>query len=633
MPSKSTIEKLENRNRQLEREVAESRKAIGDIQKEQLFSEKVLDSLPGIFYLYDQHGKLIRWNKNHETLTGFSAEELPRRKMFDWFSAEDRKRVAEEVDRIYAEGTRSSIETGLIVKSGVSVPYYLTGVRMTVEGKIYVLGVGIDLTEQKKIEEALRKSEEKYRAIFENAVEGIYQTTYDGQLVNANPAMARMLGYPSVDNLLTSVNDVGHDLYVSVAARREFLGLLERNTPVSGFEVEFRRRDGQHIWVSLNARPITEADGRLRLIEGIIHDITERKRQADALREREAYLREENLRLRSNIRDRYRFGDIIGKSPAMQEVYELILKAAATNANAIVYGESGTGKELVARAIHRLSDRKEGPFIPVNCGAIPENLLESEFFGYRKGAFTGAAADKEGYLDLADGGTLFLDELGEIGPNLQVKLLRVLEGGGYSAVGGREVKKPDVRIIAATNRDLKAQVNRGLMREDFFYRIHIIPIHLPPLRERREDIPLLIEHFALAGGMMEDAPPFTGEMLEAMMRHDWPGNVRELQNVLQRYVTLGHFSLQKDNAKVFSGAAATVEEPLIEEGQSHAELMDAYEKQLLIQTLRFCHWNREKAALRLNIPIRTFYRKMRKHCLKRQEMPEMACYPNPLNTY
>jgi PAS domain S-box-containing protein len=504
---------------------------------------------------------------------------------------------------------------------------------MTVDGRKYLLGMGIDLTEQKQIEEALRKSEEKYRAIFENAVEGIYQTTYDGQLLNANPAMARMLGYASVDDLLAAVNDISQDLYVSAAARREFLDVLEQNEPVSGYEVEFRRRDGRHIWVSLNARPIAEADGRLRLIEGIIHDMTEKKRQADALREREAYLRKENLRLRSNIRDRYRFEDIIGKSAAMQEVYEMILKAAATDANAIVYGESGTGKELVARAIHRLSDRKAGRFIPVNCGAIPENLLESEFFGYRKGAFTGAAADKEGYLDMADGGTLFLDELGEIGPNLQVKLLRVLEGGGYSAVGGREVKKPDVRIIAATNRDLKAQVNRGLMREDFFYRIHIIPIHLPPLRERREDIPLLIEHFALSGGTMEDAPPFTGEMLEAMMRYDWPGNVRELQNVLQRYVTLGYFSLQKDNAKALSLAAATVEEPLIEEGKSHAELMDAYEKQLLIQTLRFCHWNREKAALRLNIPIRTFYRKMSKYCLKRQEMPEMACYPNLSNTH
>ena len=619
MPLNSYIEKLESRIRQLENEVAESRKAIGDIQKEQLFSEKVLDSLPGIFYLYDQHGRIIRWNKNHETLTGFSAEELPLRNMFDWFSGEDGKRVAEVVERIYTEGTRSSIEAGLIVKSGASVPYYFTGVRMTVDGRKYLLGVGIDLTEQKQIEDALRKSEEKYRAIFENAVEGIYQTTYDGQLVNANPAMARMLGYASVDDLLAAVNDIGQDLYVSAAARREFIDLLEHNAPVSGYEVEFRRRDGRHIWVSLNARPITEVDGRLRLIEGIIHDITERRRQADALREREAYLQKENLRLRSNIRDRYRFEDIIGKSPAMQEVYELILKAAATDANAIIYGESGTGKELVARAIHRLSDRKEGRFIPVNCGAIPENLLESEFFGYRKGAFTGAAAHKEGYLDLADGGTLFLDELGETGPNLQVKLLRVLEGGGYSAVGGRDVKKPDVRIIAATNRDLKAQVNRGLMREDFFYRVHIIPIQLPSLRERREDIPLLIEHFMQSEGDTEEGPPLTGEMLEAMMRHDWPGNVRELQNVLQRYRSLNQFDLLKEQVCLPPSKNDKIDTDLEAQDAFFNKAMAGFERRLLVTALEKHQWRRDEAARSIGLPIRTFYRKLKRYDLIRHK--------------
>ena len=621
MTEKPRVDRLEERIRELEREIAASRKAIGDIQREQLFSEKVLDSLPGIFYLYNQEGQIIRWNKNHETLTGFSAEELPKRNMFEWFSGEDKKRVAQVVEQIYDRGERSSLEAELIIKSGDRVPYYFTGVRMVVDGRNYLLGVGIDLTEQKKIEEALRKSEENYRAIFENAVEGIYQTTPAGKLVTANPAMARMLGYASVDDLLSSVNDISRELYVSQEARREFIGRLQRNVPVSGYEVEFRRRDGQIIWVSLNARPITGADGRLRLIEGIIHDITEKKRQADALREREAYLRKENIRLRSNIKDRYRFGDIIGKSPAMQEVYELILKAAATDANAIIYGESGTGKELVARAIHRLSDRKEGRFIPVNCGAIPDNLLESEFFGYRKGAFTGATADKDGFLDLADGGTLFLDELGEIGPSLQVKLLRVLEGGGYTAVGGREVKKPDVRIIAATNRDLQVQVNRGSMREDFFYRIHIIPIHLPPLRERREDIPLLIEHFASLEAGTEEAPAVTGEMLEAMVRHDWPGNVRELQNVLQRYRSLNRFDLSKTTG----GHWPLDDDAIVNasdsdgEGASFRTAMADFERRLVITALEKHQWRRDDAARSLGLPMRTFYRKLKLHGLVRHK--------------
>jgi len=176
-------------------------------------------------------------------------------------------------------------------------------------------------------------------------------------------------------------------------------------------------------------------------------------------------------------------------------LYELILKAAVTDANVIVYGESGTGKEMVAGAIHEMSDRKGKKFVPVHCGAIPENLMESEFFGYKKGAFTGANADKSGYFDIADGGTLFLDEMGEISLNMQVKLLRVLESKEYTPVGANQVKHSDVRIIAATNRNLREQIDKGLMREDFFYRIHILPINLPSLRKRREDIPLLVDYF------------------------------------------------------------------------------------------------------------------------------------------
>jgi len=179
----------------------------------------------------------------------------------------------------------------------------------------------------------------------------------------------------------------------------------------------------------------------------------------------------------------------------MQDVYEFILQAAATQANVIIYGESGTGKELVAKAIHETSDRSKKSFVTVHCGAIPETLMESEFFGYKKGSFTGANLDKRGYLDEADGGTLFLDEVGEIGLNMQVKLLRAIAGGGYTPVGSSTKKNTDVRIVAATNRNLRDMVKRGIMREDFFYRIHILPIYLPPLRDRKDDLPLLVDHF------------------------------------------------------------------------------------------------------------------------------------------
>ena len=222
----------------------------------------------------------------------------------------------------------------------------------------------------------------------------------------------------------------------------------------------------------------------------------------------------------------------------MQRVYGLIVDAAAADANVILYGESGTGKELVAHAIHELSSRRWGSFVPVNCGAIPETLMESEFFGHRKGAFTGAVIDKHGFLDLANGGTLFLDELGEIGQGMQVKLLRAIDGGGFTPIGGAQLRTPELRIIAATNRDVAEQVREGLIREDFFYRIHVIPIHLPPLRERKEDIPLIVEHFVEKLGKGKGLPPLTPQIMEALKSHDWSGNVRELQNTVYRYLTL-----------------------------------------------------------------------------------------------
>ena len=362
----------------------------------------------------------------------------------------------------------------------------------------------------------LKKAEEKYRRIFENAVEGIYQTTIEGQFISANPAMAKILGYDSPEDLMSHVTDIGKQLYVSREAREQFLNIIRKEKTVSGFEVQFFRKDGSAIWASLHARLLEDPEGKPLNIEGIFSDITARKQATEALRESEELLRKENIRLRANIKDRYRFGDIIGKSPAMQDIYEFILKAAATEANVMICGESGTGKEFVARAIHDLSDRKNKSFIPVNCGAIPENLMESEFFGYKKGAFTGANRDKKGYLDLADGGTLFLDELGELSLNMQVKLLRVLDGHGYIPVGGHEIRNVDIRFIAATNRNLQERVKQGLMREDFFYRIHILPAQIPPLRDRKEDLPLLVEHFMSEFGKGDKLPPLTGKIMEAI---------------------------------------------------------------------------------------------------------------------
>lgn len=244
--------------------------------------------------------------------------------------------------------------------------------------------------------------------------------------------------------------------------------------------------------------------------------------------------------IRCAVRDRYRLGKIVGKSPAIRAVYERVLKAVPKEASVLITGESGTGKEVVARTIHMLSPRSKGPFVPVNCGAIPSELLESEFFGYRKGAFTGAYANKQGLLDKANRGTLFLDEVAELPLNMQVKLLRFLDDKVFVPIGSTEERSSDIRIVAATNRDLRSCIDNGTMREDFFFRLFIIPIHLPPLRERKEDIPLLIEEFLYRASGGKDTPFIPGYVTDAFLRYDWPGNVRELQNTLQRYLAIGH---------------------------------------------------------------------------------------------
>ncbi|WP_077729684.1 sigma-54 dependent transcriptional regulator [Methylocaldum sp. 14B] len=247
-------------------------------------------------------------------------------------------------------------------------------------------------------------------------------------------------------------------------------------------------------------------------------------------------LREQAENLQSLLQETYGFRNLVGKSPTMRKVFELMRRAANAEATVLIMGESGTGKELVARAIHCEGLRKDRRFVAVNCGAIPENLIESELFGHKKGSFTGAIADKRGLFEEAEGGTLFLDEVGELPLPLQVKLTRVLQERAVRRIGEAEERPVDVRILAATNVDLKEAVKEGKFREDLFYRLNIFPIRLPPLRERREDIPLLAALFLERHGRQQKSPVtgFTPEALSALMRYDWPGNVRELQNAIER---------------------------------------------------------------------------------------------------
>jgi DNA-binding NtrC family response regulator len=348
----------------------------------------------------------------------------------------------------------------------------------------------------------------------------------------------------------------------------------------------------------------------------IVMDIHDRKEAEIGLRLQADRLQAHNLRLRNSLQGAVRFGDIVGKSAAMHTVYRAILKAAESDANVIVYGESGTGKELVARTIHELSERGDKGFVPVNCGAIPENLFESEFFGYRKGAFSGADQDKDGFLTAAQNGTLFLDEVGEIPLSMQVKLLRAIEGGGYSPLGTHQVIRPDIRLVAATNRDLKRFIEQGRFRRDLYYRIHVVPIALPPLRERREDIPLLIHHFLQLFDHQGERQSIPDRIMRVMQDYHWPGNVRELQNAVQQYIAMQDLDISAGPAappgppSETASFGFTADSDLLTGGPDLTTVMKRFEKHYIEKLLRDNKWHRTKVAALLGIDRRTLFRKI-----------------------
>jgi len=338
-------------------------------------------------------------------------------------------------------------------------------------------------------------------------------------------------------------------------------------------------------------------------------------------------LRVENLYLRKQLETQHRFENIIGKSARIVEVFDTIRKIADSPATAMITGESGTGKELVARAIHFNGHRRDKPFVSVNCGAIPEGLMESELFGHVKGSFTGAVANKVGLFAAAEGGTLFLDEITEIPPLLQVKLVRAIQVREIRRVGDTKDIKTDVRLIAASNRDLETAVKEGVMREDLFYRLNVLPIHLPPLRERREDIPLLVAHFIqkFSKELGKDVRGVASEAMAVLERYHWPGNIRELENALERAIVLGAGEmLGVDSLPESVRRERPVREPelldLPEEGLDLEATLDDLEQRYLQRALERTRGVQTKAAELLRMTFRQFRYKLQKHNLARRNV-------------
>jgi DNA-binding NtrC family response regulator len=320
-------------------------------------------------------------------------------------------------------------------------------------------------------------------------------------------------------------------------------------------------------------------------------------------------LHQENEQLKQELNGRFDIGQIIGKSPAIEKVFEMIRKVAPTKSNVLVTGESGTGKELVARAIHSLAPQNSKRFLAINCSAIPESLLESELFGHVKGSFTSACQDKKGLFQCARGGTLFLDEIGHMPMNCEVKLLRAVEHKQIIPIGSTEPVDIDVRLIAATNKDLVKEIKAGRFREDLYYRLNVVGIHLPPLRERKEDIPLLVEHFIKKynAEMGKHCIGVSDEVLRLFMGYEWKGNVREMQNVIERAVIFA----EDDVIKISDiGSLGYHSVTLSEDNQSLQAAVRAYEREHICRVLNKNGWNKVEAAKALNVGLSSLYRKI-----------------------
>ena len=578
-------------------------------------TQDIIHNIPTGLFTTDRQFRVLIWNPMMETLTGLAADAIIDQHLFDHFP---------ELKKTPLAGIFSSPpETGHFLNldncplfsresSHYKERYHNIKAKPLApdDREIQCLCLLEETTSRYMTEHALRESERRLSTLMDNLPGMAYRILNDKHwtLEYVSRGSMDLLGFDSHYLQGNPSNRFSERVHPEDQEKvRKTIDQAVKNKTF--FELFYRLRTASNVyrWVWEQGTGVFDQNGTLVALEGYVNDFTTPKAT-------ELELRRENERLRSGIKDRYRLGNMIGKSESMQSVYELVIKAAASDTNVIVYGDTGTGKELVAKAIHNLSDRKPYSFVPVNCGAMSETLLESEFFGHTKGAFTGANKNKDGYLDVADKGTLFLDELGEISLPLQVKLLRVLDGKGFSPVGSTRVKKPDIKIVAATNRNLKKEVQQGKIRQDFFYRIHVLPIYLPPLRERKEDIPLLIDYFLDLFHKQGKKASIPSAVREMMLNYQWPGNVSQLQNTILRYITLKRIDFIEQDpsnepvSEIIPDVDSCGPKPL-------RAMMDECEKKIILNVLNDNQWQRAKVAKILGVDRKTLFSKMKRHQL------------------
>jgi formate hydrogenlyase transcriptional activator len=570
-------------------------------------SRAILDALPAIAWCKLPEGSNEFVNRRWQDYTGIPEDEARGQGWQAAVHPGDLSKLTEKWAEIVASGQGGEFEGRLRRRDGV-FRWFLARfepVRDDAGEIVRWYGTSTDIDALKQAEAKLREDERALRRITDAIPQTIVVQDPDGIPVYANQAVLDYTGLTMADVLTSDFRARLFHPEDLKRVREQRRAALARGLP---FEIEQRalRKDGQYRWFLIRYNPFRDEEGRLVSWYATGTDIDERKRVEDRTRNENVALREEIVR--SSM-----FEEIVGSSDALRTVLNQIAKVAPTDSTVLIQGETGTGKELVARAIHSRSRRASRAFIRVNCAAIPQSLIASELFGHEKGAFTGALQRRLGRFESADGGTIFLDEIGELPQETQIALLRVLQEREFERVGGNEAIAVDVRVLAATNKDLTAAVRDGVFRADLFYRLNVVPIRVPALRDRRGDIRLLVEYLVeryaqKAGKRMRSISQDTLELFEA---YHWPGNIRELQNVIERAVILSDAEVFRVDASWLTPARA---ESVVPSGSLPADLAQR-EKAIIEDALRDAHGTIggvTGAAAKLGLPRQTLESRMRK---------------------
>ena len=563
-----------------------------EISREKETLERIIETIEDGFIETDLKGKACRFNQAICDICGYPPQEVYGLSYRDYMDMETASNVYRTFNKVYQTGIpNKAFDYEIIRKDGTRRNVEISiSPRKDNSGKVIGFQcIMRDVTLRKKAEEELVQQRSRLEAIFRSVEDAIITVDQNLNVTEANEAASKICdllpeqltgGFFSINN--ENCNQACRDILTET---------LSRKTTIRNYTVKCGRRGSPLQKVSLSCAPLSDHNGHFLGAVLVIRDIT---RLMDLERE---------------LKERHQFHHIIGKSPGMQHVYRLIEDISDYEATVLITGESGTGKELVARAVHYSGSRHFKPFVTVNCSALAENLLESELFGHVKGAFTGAIRDHIGRFQAAHGGTLLLDEIGDVSAVIQLKLLRVLQEKEFERVGDSRPIQVDVRVIACTHQDLKEKVRRGVFREDLYYRLNVLEIKIPPLRERMEDLPLLVAHFVsrFENKYKMTVENMTDEVLNAFMKYSWPGNVRELEHGIERAVILsrgGAITPSHIPPEVVSQMKKTETRLIVHNGKEPREVWN-----MLSQT----DWNKAKAARLLGISRKTLYHKIKKH--------------------